>query len=107
MLSPVPRLVRLWLPWPGPHCREVCPGGNLAIILAIRPDVLKVCFDPAVPSGTDPKETVKDVCSDLIISVFTKTLLRVAEKQRELGCLTPRLRIHHSGLLGQSLKIML
>lgn len=76
----------------------------MAIILAIRPDILKVCFDPAVPSGTDPKETVKDARSDLIISVFTKTLLRVAEKQKPLGCLTPRLRIHHSGLLGQSLK---
>lgn len=55
-------LVWLRLAWPGPHCQEVFPGGNLAIILAIRPDVLKVCFDPAVPSGTDPRETVKDTC---------------------------------------------
>lgn len=48
--------------------------------MVIRLDILKVCFDLVVFFGIDFKEIVKDVCSDLIISVFIKILLRVAEK---------------------------
>jgi hypothetical protein len=42
-------------------------------------------FDPAVLSGTDPKETANDICRDLIISVFTKTLLMAVKSESNLN----------------------
>ena len=52
------------------------------VIWQYESEALKICryFDPAVPPGTDPKETVKDIHRDLIRSVFTKTLLMVLKK---------------------------
>lgn len=79
------------------------------VIWQYVPKVLKVraCFDPAVPSGTDPKETAEDVHRDLIISVFTQTLLMIVEKQRERQCLTIGLVNISQWVTKQSLKTLL
>lgn len=85
--------------------RALFPG----VIWQYVSEVLKdrACFDPAVPSGRDPKATARDVCRDLIISVFTKTLLMVVKKQRELQCLTIGLVNISQWVTKQSLKMWL
>lgn len=100
--NPVPSLLSFLIVWserdPGeqvlPFCAMNPSQGNL--VTWIRS--LKSLH--MLRSGTDPRETLKDVCRDLIISVFTKTLLMVVKMWKPLQCLTIGLVLYHSGLLG-------